>query len=215
MTAVVDYLLHAPGWLVLLVTGLAVFSEDALFVGFVVPGETMAVLSGVAASRGMVHLASALAVVVLAAIVGDSVGYEVGKHFGQRLLRTRLLRRHHERIRRAQDYLARRGAPAVFLGRWTAFFRAVMPALAGSAAMPYRRFLPFNALGGATWGVAVVVLGYLAGASYAQVEHTFGRYVALGVGAVVVVAAGVVAWRRHRSSAREERVAESADRSED
>jgi membrane-associated protein len=202
VTAVVDQLLNAPGWLVLLVTGLAVFSEDALFVGFVFPGETLAVLAGVAASRGMVSLWSAMAVVILAAVVGDSVGYEVGKHFGQRILGTRLLRHRQQRIQQAQDYLAWRGAPAVFLGRWTAFFRAVMPALAGSASMPYRRFLAFNAVGGVTWGVAVVTLGYLAGASYAQVEHTFGRYATLTVAGIVVLAVGVIVVRRHLAARR-------------
>ncbi len=202
MTAVVEQLLHAPGWLVLLVTGLAVFSEDALFVGFVLPGETLAVLSGVAASRGMVSLWAAMAVVILAAVVGDSVGYEVGKHFGQRILRTRLLRHRQQRIQQAQDYLARRGAPAVFLGRWTAFFRAVTPALAGSASMPYRRFLVFNAVGGVTWGVAVVTLGYLAGASYAQVQRTFGRYAALTVAGIVVLAIAVMVVRRHLAARR-------------
>ena len=196
MTAVVDQLLNAPGWLVLLVAGLAVFSEDALFVGFVFPGETLAVLAGVAASRGMVGLWSAMAVVIVAAVVGDSVGYEVGKHFGGRILGSRLLRHRQHRIRQAQDYLARRGAPAVFLGRWTAFFRAVMPALAGSASMPYRRFLAFNAAGGLTWGAAVVSVGYLAGASYAQVERTFGRYATLTVAGIVAVAAVVILIRR-------------------
>jgi membrane protein DedA with SNARE-associated domain len=204
VTAVVDQLLNAPGWLVLLVAGLAVFSEDALFVGFVFPGETLAVLAGVAASRGMVSLWSAMAVVILAAVVGDSVGYEVGKHFGQRLLRTRLLRHRQHRIHQAQDYLARRGAPAVFLGRWTAFFRAVMPALAGSASMPYRRFLAFNALGGVTWSIAVVTLGYLAGASYAQVQHTFGRYAALTVAGIVVLTIGVIVARRLLAARRAE-----------
>lgn len=196
MTAVVDQLLNAPGWLVLLVAGLAVFSEDALFVGFVFPGETLAVLAGVAASRGMVDLWSAMAVVIVAAVVGDSVGYEVGKHFGARILGSRLLRHRQERIRKAQDYLARRGAPAVFLGRWTAFFRAVMPALAGSASMPYRRFLTFNAAGGLTWGAAVVSVGYLAGASYAHVERTFGRYATLTVAGIVAVAVVVILVRR-------------------
>ena len=209
MTAVVNQLLHAPGWLVLLAAGLAVFSEDALFVGFVFPGETLAVLAGVAASRGMVSLWSAMAVVILAAVVGDSVGYEVGKHFGQRILSTRLLRHRQHRIQQAQDYLARRGAPAVFLGRWTAFFRAVMPALAGSAAMPYRRFLTFNAVGGVTWGATVVTLGYLAGASYAQVEHTFGRYASLTVAGIVVLAVGVIVVRRRLAERRASAAAEN------
>ena len=168
MTAVVDQLLNAPGWLVLLVAGLAVFSEDALFVGFVFPGETLAVLAGVAASRGMVSLWSAMAVVILAAVVGDSVGYEVGKHFGQRLLRTRLLRHRQHRIHQAQDYLARRGAPAVFLGRWTAFFRAVMPALAGSASMPFGRYAALTVAGSVVLTIGVIVARRLLAARRAE-----------------------------------------------
>ena len=58
--------------------------------------------------------------------------------------------------------------------------------------IPYRRFLVFNAVGGITWGVAVVTLGYLAGASYAQVEHSFGRYAAFTVAGIVVLAVGVL-----------------------
>lgn len=69
---------------------------------------------------------------------------------------------------RGPGLLARRGGSAVFLGRWVAFFRAVMPALAGTARMPYARFLVFNAAGGITWGAAVVLVGYAAGASYAR-----------------------------------------------
>ncbi len=86
----------------------------------------------------------------------------------------------------------------MFLGRWVAFFRAVMPALAGTAQMPYRRFLVFNAAGGIVWGAVVVTAGYLAGASYATVEKAVGRDAAYVVAALVVIA--VVVWqvRRHQ-----------------
>ncbi len=155
---------------------LVVFAEDALFVGFVLPGETVAILGGVAANRGHVSLAAVIAVVVVAAIVGDSVGYEVGRHLGPRILGLRVLRRpqRQRRLADAQELLARRGGSAVFLGRWVAFFRAVMPALAGTARMPYPKFLAFNAAGGLVWGTAVVLAGYLAGASYAKVEKALG-----------------------------------------
>jgi membrane protein DedA with SNARE-associated domain len=180
--------------LILAVTGLLVFAEDAVFVGFVVPGETAAVLAGVGAGLDHVSLTLSIVVVVLAAIVGDSVGYEVGRHFfGPRVLTMPLLQRHRHRIERAQAFLRRRGGVAVFLGRFTAFFRAMMPALAGASHMPYRRFLVWNALGGAIWGGAYVVVGYLAGASYQQVEKQVGRDIAIAL-AVVVVAALVV-WR--------------------
>ena len=81
-----------------------------------------------------------------------------------------MLRSRRERLDRARDFLARRGGTAVFLGRFVAFFRAVMPALAGTAGMRYPKFLAFNAAGGIVWGVGFVLLGYLAGNSYAAVE---------------------------------------------
>jgi membrane protein DedA with SNARE-associated domain len=94
--------------------------------------------------------------------------------------------------------LARRGGPAVFLGRFVAFLRAIMPFLAGTSRMPFRRFLAYNAAGGLTWGVGSVLLGYLAGNSYTTIEKTFGRIAALAAAALVL--AGILAWRirRHR-----------------
>jgi membrane-associated protein len=157
------------------------------------------VLGGVAAARGTVGLSLMLLTVVLAAVIGDSVGYEVGRSMGPRILRARMLDRHRDRIDAARDLLARRGSVAVFLGRSVAFFRAVMPALAGVAQMPYRRFLVANAAGGIIWGVATVLLGFLAGNSYKQVEKTFGRGAAVALAVVVVVA--LIAWavRRRRA----------------
>jgi membrane protein DedA with SNARE-associated domain len=199
VTGLVDRLLATPGWAVLLVVGLVVFAEDALFVGFVLPGETVAILGGVAAKLGHVSVGAVAVVVVAAAIIGDTVGYEVGKHVGPRVVEHRLLSKRRERLVAAQSFLARRGGTAVFLGRWVAFFRAVMPALAGSARMPYGRFLVFNAAGGIAWGVVVVAAGYAAGASYGTIEKYFGQGSALLVAGAVVL--GLVLWqvRRHRS----------------
>ncbi|SDX80806.1 SNARE associated Golgi protein [Modestobacter sp. DSM 44400] len=205
MSGLVDRLLSVPSWAVLVITGLVVFAEDALFVGFVLPGETVAVLAGVAAKLGHVPLPAVLAVVVIAAIVGDSVGYEIGRHFGQRVLALRFLDKRRKRLEDAEDFLARRGGSAVFLGRWVAFFRAVMPALAGTARMRYLKFLAYNAAGGFAWGVAVVLVGYAAGASYAQVEKSFGTGSALVVLALVVVALVVWRVREHRAQHTAER----------
>jgi membrane protein DedA with SNARE-associated domain len=198
MSGLVDRLLGTPGWAVLLIVGLIVFAEDALFVGFVLPGETVAILGGVAAKFGHVTLGGVLAVVIGAAIVGDSVGYEVGRVLGPRVIAHRYLEGRRDRLEAAQRFLAKRGGTAVFLGRWVAFFRAVMPALAGSARMPYRRFLVANALGGIVWGAVVVALGYAAGASYKSIEGYLGQGSAALVAAVVVLAVAVWAVRRHR-----------------
>jgi membrane protein DedA with SNARE-associated domain len=179
--------------------GLVVFVEDALFVGLVIPGESAAILGGVAAARGHVSLAALIVTVVVAAVIGDSVGYEVGRHFGPRILQLRALDKRRARLADAQGFLARRGGMAVLLGRWVAFFRAVMPALAGASRMPYRSFLAFNAIGGIVWGVVVVTAGYLAGSSYARVEKAVGRDGALIAVAVVLVAVAVWKIREHRS----------------
>jgi membrane-associated protein len=193
MSTVVDSILHAPAWLVLGLVGLVVFAEDALFVGFVLPGETAAILGGVAASRGHVSVAGVMVVVVAAAIIGDSVGYEIGRQVGTRILSLRIFDKRRARLDAAQDFLARRGGSAVFLGRWVAFFRAVMPALAGTTKMRYLKFLGWNAAGGIVWGVAVVLVGYLAGDAYAKIQGYVGTGAAVVVAAIVIVA--LIVWR--------------------
>ncbi|WP_255450134.1 DedA family protein [Skermania sp. ID1734] len=189
----VDKVLSIPPIWVYIVVGLLVFAEDAIFVGFVIPGETAAVLGGVDASRGHVNIVLIAAVVVVAAVVGDSVGYEIGRIFGPRVLSIKLLDKHRSRLDDARDLLARRGGWAVFLGRFIAFFRAVMPALAGLSKMPYRRFLFFNMLGGVCWGIGFVMLGYIAGNSYEAVSKEAGRVTALAVAGIVVI--GLIVWR--------------------
>lgn len=198
VSAVLDRLLGLHGSVAYLLVGLIVFAEDALFVGFVLPGETAAILGGVAASRHQVSLTLMCLTVVVAAILGDSAGYAIGDRYGTRLLRLRVLRRHQDRVDAARTLLARRGGPAVFFGRFVAFFRAVMPFLAGIVHMRYPRFVLFNAVGGVVWGLGCVLLGYLAGNSYAKIERTFGR--ATAILAVLLVLAAVIAWRirRHR-----------------
>lgn len=199
MSGLVENLLNVAPLYVFLVVGLLVFVEDALFVGFVVPGETAAVIGGVYASRGQANVVEMCVVVVVAAIVGDSVGFEVGRKFGPRLLALKILDKRREKLDGAQDFLARRGGSAVFLGRFVSFFRAVMPALAGTAKMPYRRFLPWNALGGTVWGIAFVLLGFFAGNSYQAVASKVGTGLAVAVGAIVVVA--IVVWRVRKERA--------------
>jgi len=199
VTALLDRLFNVSGVLVYSIVAVLVFAEDALFIGFVIPGETAAVLGGVIASRGHVQLWLIALIVVAAAIVGDTVGYEVGRHLGPRLLNLKVFNKRRARLDDAQNFLRRRGGAAIFLGRFVAFFRAVMPALAGTARMRYLKFLAFNAAGGLTWGVGFTLLGYLASNSYQRVAKTAGTTAAIVVAAIVLVA--VVIWRirKHRA----------------
>jgi membrane-associated protein len=199
MSGFLNHLLQLPAPLALVLIGLLVFCEAAAFIGFVLPGETAVLLGGVLASTGKLPLSLLLAVVILAAIAGDSVGFEVGRHFGPRVLAWRPLARHQSRLDGARESLRRRGGWAVFLGRFTAFLRAVMPGLAGLSRMPYRRFLVFNAAGGIAWGTGACLLGYFAGESYDKVATIASRSSATLL--AVLVVAVVVVWhvRRRRN----------------
>lgn len=208
MAALIAHILSVPGPVAYAVVALLVFAEAALFFGFVLPGETAALVGGVMAATGHLSLPLLLGLVVGAAVVGDSVGYEVGRRLGPRILDLRPLRRHRARLESARSYLRRRGGRAVVLGRFTAFLRAVMPALAGASAMPYRRFLPFNAAGGVLWGGGVTLLGYFAGDSLRTVSHALGQTSAALLTIVVVTL--LVTWHRRRRT----RLRRETDRSE-
>lgn len=198
MHSVLDAIRSMPPMLAYGIIALLVFGEAAVFVGFVVPGETAVLLGGFLAHEGRLDLVTLTAIVVISAIVGDTVGYEVGRRLGPRLLRLRLFDRHRNGLDSARERLRRRGGPAIFLGRWTAFFRAVMPGLAGVSRMRYPTFLMWNAIGGISWGVTFCLVGYYAGASYARVASRIGRGGAVVV--VVLVIGAIVVWRarRHR-----------------
>jgi membrane-associated protein len=192
-------LLSLHGWQAYTLVGLLVFAEAAIMLGFVFPGETAAILGGVLASKGGVNLEAILAVVVVCAIAGDSVGYAVGERWGHQLLQLGPLRKRQKGLDTALDQLNRRGPVAVFVARFSAFLRAVVPGLAGMSSMHYRTFLAANAAGGLCWGVLYVLLGYFVGQS---VEKATGiaSDVVLGVILVVIV---VLAVRHHRKAKEE------------
>jgi membrane-associated protein len=194
--SLLDVIRSVPPALAYAIVALVVFGEAAFFAGFVVPGETAVLLGGLLASRGHLDITTLTMVVVISAILGDSVGYEVGKHLGPWVLQSRIFRKHQSRLDDAQGMLRRRGGPAVFLGRWTAFFRAVMPGIAGLSRMRYRVFLFWNALGGIAWGITFSLVGYFAGASYEKVASSIGKGAAVVV--TMVVIAAIVVWRVRR-----------------
>lgn len=197
LTGVLDAIQSVPPLLAYGIIALLVFGEAAFFVGFVLPGETAVLLGGFLASQGHLSIVTLAVLVVVSAVLGDTVGYEVGKHVGPRVLRLGPIQKHQGRVEQAQDMLRRRGGPAVFLARWTAFFRAVMPGIAGLSRMRYRVFLVWNALGGLAWGITFSLVGYFAGASYERVASAIGKSSAVVVALVVV--AGVVVWRVRRA----------------
>ena len=171
--------------------------ESAAMLGVLVPGEALVLAAGFFAAQGAFDLDALIIVVAAGAMLGDSLGYELGRRWGRDVLV-----RHGQRfgitaqrLNRVEGFFARHGGSSVFLGRFVGFARALVPFLAGSSRMPYRRFVGYNAAGAVLWSVAVVLLGYFVGASWQSVEAWIGRISAVLAGLIVL---GVLFRLRHR-----------------
>jgi membrane-associated protein len=189
-------LLSTPAPVALLLVFLLPALEASVFLGFVFPGETAVVLGGVLAAQHRFPVGLAAAAAALGAVLGDSAGYAIGRRFGepllarvpQRVLSTR-------QRRRVVEFLKRRGAFGVVIGRFTTVLRVLVPGVAGMVEMPYRRrFLPANLVGGVGWAVLYTGLGYLAGRHYATVLGKASLTSTLVLVGIIVVLLGLWAW---------------------
>ena len=169
--------------------------EASAFLGFIFPGEVAVILGGVVASQGRAPLWAFIVAAASGAIVGDSIGYFVGRRWGSQLLhgtlgRLPVLRGHLDRnLEAAEAYVRRRKGSAVFFGRFTAALRVLVPSLAGISRVHYPSFLAYNVAGGIAWGTGFTLLGYFAGASYNQIEKIAGR---IGLLLLVLILVGLI-----------------------
>jgi membrane protein DedA with SNARE-associated domain len=175
--------------------------ESAAFLGFIVPGETLVIVSGVLASLGMFHLADLILVVTVGAIIGDNVSYHLGRRLGHAWLlrygvRVGLDRTRLERVESLYD---RHGGAAVLFGRFVGFLRALVPFVAGAAGMRYPPFICYNTVACVAWAFATVLLGYYVGESWELVERWIGRTGLIVAGAITLAAALFWLRRRHVS----------------
>ncbi len=172
---------------------LVVSLESAAFLGFFMPGENIVFLAGFLASRGVLDLRVLIPLVAVAAILGDSIGYELGRCLQKTwfLRYGRWLGLREEHWQRIEDFFQRHGGKTIFLARFSAFFRILVPFFAGAARLSYFHFLLFNILGGVLWASGSVLIGYFAGESWRAVEHWIGRGALLAailvVGVILIV----------------------------
>ena len=136
-----------------------VFVETGFFVGFFLPGDSLLVTAGILCAAGKIPLQSLLLPVMLSAIVGDQIGYWIGRSAGAALYRREdsfFFRRSH--LQRAHDFYEKYGGRAVILARFVPIVRTFCPPVAGAARMPYTRYLAFDIFGGIFW-VGTMILG--------------------------------------------------------
>jgi membrane-associated protein len=166
-----------------------------------VPGETALIAAGVLAHDGRLDIGVVIAVAATAAIVGDNIGYLIGRTGGRALIERPgpFEAQRRALLRRGAAFFERHGAKAVFLGRWFAGLRIAASWLAGISGMEWRVFLFWNALGGIAWATSIGLAAYLAGHVVESVLRVAGVG---GLVAVAVIGAAVLVWRRLRERSR-------------
>jgi membrane protein DedA with SNARE-associated domain len=182
---ILGHLLHLIGRYGYLIVFFGVLLESA---GLPLPGETVLITSGALAHRGVLDFGDAVIFGVLGAVVGDQVGYWVGRLGGRPLVLRwgRYIFITPERLGRAEMFFDRHGGRAVFLARFVTGLRVFEELVTGTSDMPWRRFALYNALGGAVWATAAISLGHFLWASIGVVEHWLGRASLLLIAAVAL-----------------------------
>jgi membrane protein DedA with SNARE-associated domain len=169
------------------------------------PGETALVLAAIIASQGKLQIWLVIVIGVGSAIIGDNIGYALGRRVGREVLvAPGPLHGYRVRAITAGDrFFERHGGKAVFLGRWIALIRVATAWLAGINKMPFKQFFFWNAFGGITWGVTFGLVGYFGGHAAADVLKRAGVIGAIVLGVAVVALVAAVKLRERRSRARE------------
>jgi membrane protein DedA with SNARE-associated domain len=178
---------------------LAVMAESS---GLPVPGETGLIAAAVAASQGKLQIELVIAIAALAAIVGDNIGYQIGRKGGRWVLERpgRFESQRRQVIAMGEPFFERHGPKAVFFGRFILGLRVWASWLAGATHMRWRSFFLWNAIGGICWATAIGLLAYFLGHAAGNVIQTFGLF---GLFAVLAVLVGLfVAHRRHSRATR-------------
>lgn len=165
--------------------------------GVPVPGETALITAGVLANHGEFHIVAVIVVAAVAAIVGDNIGYLIGRTGGRKLLERPGFMENHRRqlLEKGGPFFDKHGPKAVFLGRWVSGLRIAAAWLAGINRMPWPVFLFWNVLGGIAWAASVGLLAFYLGPTAERIFKTVGF---VGVGVAVLALAGFFLWRRFR-----------------
>jgi len=167
--------------------------------GLWVPGETALIAAGVYASKGNLSITAVIAVAAAGAVIGDNIGYWLGREGGRRLIeRYRWMRRIADRLLPpAERFFARHGGKAVFLARFFGGVRVTGAWMAGITRMSWWRFLFWNAAGGIVWAIAVGLVSFYAGRAVADSIARYGVYGGIAVAIMFVLAIGALhVWRR-------------------
>ncbi len=148
-----------------------IFAETGLLIGFFFPGDTLLFSAGILAARGHLDISLLIGVAILAAVLGDSLGYFIGRSIGPKVFaRTESYFFKKSSVQRAERFFAKYGGKTVVLARYVPVVRTFVPAVAGVGRMPYRSFLFYNVLGGALWCLSICLAGFFLGTRIPNID---------------------------------------------
>lgn len=174
-----------------------VFAESGILFAFFLPGDSLLFTAGVLSSQGYLDLTILAAGCFIAAMLGNMLGYEVGRRVGLRLFQkedSRFLKKAHLEI--TQSFFHKHGRMAIILARFLPIIRTFMPFLAGVAQVPYKLFLVYSMIGALLWAVGLTVLGYFLGEMIPA--DKLDRYLLPIILAIIVISASPSAWHIHQ-----------------
>ena len=185
-----------------------VFVETGLLIGFCLPGDSLLVTAGIFAARGDLNIFYINALLIPAAILGDTLGYWIGYHAGPRLFQREeslLFKRKH--LQAAHDFYVKHGGKTIVIARFMPIIRTFAPVVAGMGKMDYRRFLFFNIAGGIGWIVSMSLTGYFLGLAFPGLVKRL-EYLILVV-VFLSILPGIIHYLKHRYSSKPATLIES------
>jgi membrane-associated protein len=176
-----------------------IFSETGLLLGFLLPGDSLLFIVGMVCGLGKLNIVLINLLLISAAILGDAVGYQLGKRAGPPIFNrpdSRFFKQEH--LRRTQAYYEKHGGKTIIYARFVPIIRTFAPFVAGVAQMSYSRFLSFNVFGGIGWVVSLTLLGYFIGDQ--EIVRKNLEKVILAIILISVAPVLIEGWRnRHQS----------------
>ena len=167
----------------LLLIALIVFAESGMFVGFFLPGDTLLLSAGILASQEQLSASVVVVIIVIAvaAILGDNVGYHIGRIYGRRLFKKKdgLIFRQ-EYVQRAEGFYEKYGSKTMLVAHFIPIVRTFAPPVAGVARMNYRQFFIYDAIGDIAWATSITLVGYWFGTKVPGLED-YIHYVLIGI----------------------------------
>jgi membrane-associated protein len=173
-----------------------IFAETGLMIGFFLPGDSLLVTAGVFAATGQLNIWALNALLIVAAIAGDTVGYWFGRRVGPALFkRPKSLLFNPDHLRRAHDFYEKHGGKTIIIARFMPVIRTFAPIVAGMGEMKYRRFLSFNVFGGLFWVISMTGIGYFLGKIPGVREHI---EIVIIIVVFLSILPGIIAFARER-----------------